>query len=109
MLSAKNLSLGQALEEGAAEDATLLAAVAAAFSSPAPATVSDEVLNTLVSKVDFSIRVQRALETINVATLGDLISKTEVDLLGCNNFGQTSLNEVHAKLTEHGLKLRETD
>jgi len=109
MLSARNLSLGQALEEDVVQDAALMAAVSAAFSSPAPVEVSEEVLNTPVNQVDFSIRVQRALETIEIKTLGDLITKTEADLLACSNFGQTSLNEVHAKLTEYGLKLSEAD
>ena len=109
MLSARNLSLGQAMEEDIVQDAALMAAVSAAFSSPAPAEVSEEVLNTPVKQVDLSIRVQRALETMKVKTLGDLITKTEADLLACSNFGQTSLNEVHAKLTEYGLKLSEAD
>ena len=109
MLTAKNLSLGQALEEGLAEEMTLVAFATRGRSSSATVEVKEEVLNMLVSQVDFSIRVQRALETIAVHTLGDLIAKTEADLLACTNFGQTSLNEVHAKLTEYSLKLSEAD
>lgn len=108
MLSAKDLSLGQALDEETSEDAAMMAAVSAVFASPPP-EASDEVLATTVASVDFSIRVQRALETMKIVTLGDLVAKTEAALLTCNNFGQTSLNEVHAKLSEQGLKLSEAD
>ncbi len=109
MLTAKNLSLGQALEEGLAEEMTLVAFASRGRSASATVEVKEEVLNMSVTQVDFSIRVQRALETIAVHTLGDLMAKTEADLLACSNFGQTSLNEVHAKLTEHNLKLSEAD
>ena len=60
-----------------------------------------------VAQVAFSVRVRRALEEMGIQTLADLAAKTEADLLGCSNFGQTSLNEVYAKLSEHGLQLAE--
>ena len=44
---------------------------------------------------------------MNVRTLGDLAQKTEADLLGCKNFGQTSVDVVKEKLQKFGLKLRE--
>jgi DNA-directed RNA polymerase subunit alpha len=99
MLSAKGLRLGQALEEGSE-----LADLAA----PAPVSVSNEgVLATPVDHIEFSIRSRRALEGLKIHTLGELISKTEAELLACKNFGQTSLNEVRQRLAEYGLKLRE--
>ena len=61
-----------------------------------------------VGQVEFSIRVRRALETLGIRTLGDLAAKSEVELMGCPNFGQTSVNEVHAKLAGHGLRLAES-
>jgi len=109
MLAAKNLSLGQALEEEVGEPTSLMDLISSSAVSRGTSTVSGEVLKTPIDQIDFSIRVQRALNTIRVKTLGDLITKTEADLLSCSNFGQTSLNEVHAKLTEYGLKLSESN
>jgi DNA-directed RNA polymerase subunit alpha len=101
MLSAKSLRLGQALEEGS--DLADLAV-------PRPASVSnDGVLATPLDHIEFSIRVRRALESLNITTLGELIAKTDAELLGCKNFGQTSLNEVRQRLAEYGLSLREAN
>jgi DNA-directed RNA polymerase subunit alpha len=105
MLAAKGLKLGQALDDASAELGTFTSA-RAPWSTP-PADASDEVLATPVTQVEFSIRVRRVLDTLHIQTLGDLASKTEVDLMSCSNFGQTSVNEVHAKLSEYGLKLAE--
>jgi len=101
MLSAKGLRLGQALEDGS--DLADLAA-------PRPASVSnDGVLATALDHIEFSIRARRALESLNITTLGELIAKTDADLLACKNFGQTSLNEVRQRMAEYGLSLREAN
>ena len=101
MLTAKGLRLGQALEEGSE---------LADLSAPAQATVSnDGVLATLLEHIEFSIRARRALEGLKMTTLGELISKTDAELLACKNFGQTSLNEVRQRLAEYGLSLREAN
>jgi DNA-directed RNA polymerase subunit alpha len=101
MLTAKGLRLGQALEEGS--DLADLA-------EPRPVSVSnDGVLATALDHIEFSIRARRALESLKITTLGELIAKTDADLLGCKNFGQTSLNEVRQRLAEYGLSLREAN
>ena len=101
MLTAKGLRLGQALEEGSE---------LADLNAPAPASVSnDGVLATQLEHIEFSIRARRALEGLKMATLGELISKSEAELLACKNFGQTSLNEVRQRLAEYGLSLREAN
>jgi DNA-directed RNA polymerase subunit alpha len=41
--------------------------------------------------------------------VGELVTKTEDDLLAITNFGQKSLDEVIAKLDERGLSLRTKD
>ena len=100
MLTAKGLRLGQALEEGS-DMADLIA--------PEEANVSNEgVLATPMDHVELSIRSRRALENLRLATLGELISKTEAELLACKNFGQTSLNEIRQRFAEYGLRLRES-
>jgi len=100
MLAAKGLRLGQALEEGSE---------LADLATPREANVSNEgVLATPIEHIEFSIRARRALDTLKIRTLGEMITKTDADLLGCKNFGQTSLNEVRQRLAEYGLRLRET-
>jgi DNA-directed RNA polymerase subunit alpha len=102
MLNAKNLRLGQALEEGS--DLAIL--------EPRPDPPQEEadqgVLGTPIDRVEFSVRARRALQSLKIKTLGDLVIKTETDLMGCRNFGQTSLNEIRQRLAEFGLKLRES-
>ena len=99
MLAIRSLRLGQALEEP--EE----------FAHAEPlgqADVNNEgVLATPIEQIEFSVRARRALEILRLKTLGDLVSKTEPELLACKNFGQTSLNEVRQRLSEYGMKLRE--
>jgi DNA-directed RNA polymerase subunit alpha len=99
MLTAKGLRLGQALEEGS--DFGLVRALA-----PAPPQADEGVLATPLDRIEFSVRSRRALEHLHARTLGDLVNMTEAELLGCRNFGQTSLNEVRQRLSEYGLSLR---
>jgi len=101
MLAAKNLRLGQALEE---EDEYALD-----LDTGLGETVRDEgVLVTPIAQIELSVRARRALESLGVATLGELAGKTEAELMGCRNFGQTTLNEVRQRLAEYGLQLRES-
>jgi len=98
VLSGKNLRLGQLREEPAP---------AQPVQAASGASVENEgVLATPISQIEFSIRARRALQRLNVRTLGELASKTEAELLACRNFGQTSLNEVQQRLAEFGLNLR---
>ena len=46
------------------------------------------------------------MKRAQVNTVGELLTKTEDDLLNITNFGQKSLDEVIEKLDERGLKLR---
>ncbi|MBI5725110.1 MAG: tetratricopeptide repeat protein [Planctomycetes bacterium] len=105
MLTAKNLRLGQAMEEDGSFETP-----AAGEPPVAPPPAADQgLLATPIDQVQFSIRCRRVLETLKVATLGDLAAKSEAELMTCKNFGQTSLNEIRQRLGENGLKLRESD
>ncbi|MCK5564879.1 MAG: DNA-directed RNA polymerase subunit alpha, partial [Planctomycetes bacterium] len=42
-------------------------------------------------------------------SVSELVSKTEAELLGCKNFGVTSLNEIKERLTGFGLSLRKLE
>jgi DNA-directed RNA polymerase subunit alpha len=100
ILESKNLRLGMALEEKGEtfEQAAM----------PARDNMSD-VLNKNVEDLALSVRARKCLERLAVATVGELISKTEAELLGCKNFGVTSLNEIKGKLADLGLALRKLD
>jgi DNA-directed RNA polymerase subunit alpha len=55
--------------------------------------------------MELSVRARRCLQRLNIDRLGDLIQRTEAELLATRNFGTTSLNEIKARLTEYGLSL----
>jgi len=66
----------------------------------------EEVLKIPVTKLQLSVRARRCLETLGVKTLGELIQKTEQELLEVRNFGQTSLSEIKEQLAKYGLTLK---
>ena len=59
-----------------------------------------------IAELDLSVRCLKCARTLGVETVGDLIQKTEKELLQCPNFGQTSLNEIKRKLASYGLSLK---
>ena len=73
------------------------------------ASASDELLNKTVEDFEMSVRVKKCLQRLNIHTIGDIVSRTEAELLGCKNFGVTSLNEIKQKLSALGLSLRSLD
>jgi DNA-directed RNA polymerase subunit alpha len=103
MLSSKGLRLGQGLEGGnysrARKD----------IIESLRASVPESTLNKPISVLELSVRARKALQLLNIGTLGELASRTEAELMGVKNFGQTSLVEIKEKLTLHGLTLRKLD
>ena len=63
-------------------------------------------LDIAIEDLDLSERPRNCLKRAQVNTIGELLSKTEDDLLNITNFGQKSLDEVKVKLDERGLSLR---
>ena len=59
-----------------------------------------------IEDLDLSERPRNCLKRAQINTVGELVQKTEEDLLNITNFGQKSLDEVKAKLDERGLSLR---
>jgi DNA-directed RNA polymerase subunit alpha len=59
-----------------------------------------------VDELKLSVRARKALQRLNINTIGELIQCTEAELLGCKNFGLTSLQEVKRGLKEKELALR---
>ncbi|HEX9855480.1 MAG TPA: DNA-directed RNA polymerase subunit alpha [Acidimicrobiia bacterium] len=63
-------------------------------------------LDLPIEALDLSERPRNCLRRAQIHTVGELVLKTEDDLLNITNFGQKSLEEVTAKLDELGLSLR---
>jgi len=103
ILGVKGLRLGQALEDGFDEFTPLLDTM------PEEPVIDDSLASTPLAEIEFSVRARRVLESMSVVTIGDLAHKSEAELLGQKNFGQTSLNEMRQRLTEFGLRFREVD
>ena len=66
-------------------------------------------LDLPIEDLDLSERPRNCLKRAQVNSVGELLEKTEEDLLAITNFGQKSLDEVIVKLDERGLKLRTRD
>ena len=66
-------------------------------------------LDLPIEDLDLSERPRNCLKRAQVNSIGELLLKTEDDLLAITNFGQKSLDEVKAKLDERGLQLRTKD
>ena len=62
-------------------------------------------LNMSLAELDLSVRATNCLESEGITTVRDLIIRSEDELLEVRNFGETTLKEVRAKLTERGLTL----
>jgi DNA-directed RNA polymerase subunit alpha len=74
---------------------------------PPPRLVPD--LDLAIEDLDLSERPRNCLKRAQVNTVGELLTKSEDDLLAITNFGQKSLDEVIEKLDERGLSLRGRD
>jgi DNA-directed RNA polymerase subunit alpha len=72
----------------------------------ADAGASSPDLELPIEDLDLSERPSNCLKRAQINTIGELLQKTEDDLLNITNFGQKSLDEVKMKLDERGLSLR---
>lgn len=102
LLHSKGLRLGQGLEEDFITPHKTLA-------SKILADGKDKVLEKPIAALELSVRSRKCLETLAIETIGDLVNKTEKELLAVKNFGQTSMTEIKLKLKELGLSLRNFD
>ena len=58
-----------------------------------------------VNEIELSVRAANCLNMANIATVGELCSRTEADMLKFRNFGKKSLSEIKEKLAQMGLRL----
>ena len=66
-----------------------------------------QVLQIPVTEFELSVRSRNCLLKMGIHTLGDLVSKTEAELLSYKNFGETSLQEIRKILNQKNLRLGE--
>ena len=64
-----------------------------------------QVLKIPVTDFELSVRSRNCLQKMNIDTLGDLVMKSEQELLSYKNFGETSLKEIKDMLGQKGLRL----
>jgi len=58
-----------------------------------------------VSELELSVRSANCLKNANITYIGELVQKTEAEMLKTKNFGRKSLNEIKSILEEMGLSL----
>src|SRR5213594_574655 len=64
-----------------------------------------EHLNKSVDELELSVRSYNCLKNANIRTIGELVTKTEAEMLKTKNFGRKSLNEIKEILGSMGLQL----
>jgi len=82
-------------EEGPAEEGT---------ADPEGDTQAEN-LNRSVDELELSVRSYNCLKNADIKTIGELVQKTEAEMLKTKNFGRKSLNEIKAILVTMGLSL----
>ena len=75
--------------------------------APAEEEVKNKILSFPIEEMEFSVRTFNCLKKENIDTVGELLERTEDDLLNIRNFGKRSLEEVIEKLAALELSLRE--
>ncbi len=65
----------------------------------------NKILRTPINDFELSVRSRNCLANMNIRTLGDLVKKTEAELLSYKNFGETSLTEIKEILRNKSLRL----
>jgi len=69
----------------------------------------DKVLDTTIEELELSVRSSNCLKRAGINTVGELIERTEDDLMKVRNLGKKSLQEIKNKLKEMELELKEPE
>ena len=101
MLAQKGLSIGQNAPEKAGP-------VEAPAEEPVVAIEGGdpESYSRSVATLELSVRSRKCLQRLGINTIGELVSRSEQELLQSRNFGETSLKEIKNRLLEMGVSLK---
>lgn len=72
---------------------------------PDPNTDYPPFLDKNVEDLELSVRSANCLKNAQIQYIGELVNKTDAEMLKTKNFGRKSLNEIKALLAEHNLTL----
>lgn len=72
---------------------------------PEDDSTGDETLDKTLEELDFSVRTYNCLKRAGINTVGDLVARSEEDMMKVRNLGKKSLEEVIQKLEDMGLGL----
>ena len=64
-----------------------------------------KLLSMPINEIELSVRSSNCIKSADIKTIGDLVSKTESEMLKYRNFGKKSLEEIQGILKELGLSL----
>lgn len=92
-------------EVSATEEASPAAAAAPGLTTGADADKLRELLNQPVDIIELSVRASNCLKAAKIRSIGDLVSKTDEELISYKNFGKKSLDEIKERLVELNLSL----
>jgi DNA-directed RNA polymerase subunit alpha len=65
----------------------------------------ERMLDMSINEIELSVRSANCISSANIKTIGDLVQKTEAEMLKYRNFGKKSLNEIKEILGTMGLSL----
>ncbi len=102
ILESKSMSLGMSLEEKQFPPIETSDGI----------IMSDQdqgLMNKPIDDLQLSVRARKCVLKLNIRVIGELTCRTDAELLGCKNFGVTSLNEIKKSLGDLGLSLRSLD
>ena len=107
------IEVTEALSSGAAildDHLSLFMALAETVDGPGfkqkePTGAKDKPLDIVIEDLDFSVRTYNCLKRAGINTIGDLVARSEEDMMKVRNLGKKSLEEVIQKLEEMGLSL----
>jgi DNA-directed RNA polymerase subunit alpha len=95
-------------DEALAASSALIGMAAPSSSSSSDNSDANQINRYLLKKVDeleLSVRSANCLKNDNIIYIGDLVQKTEAEMLRTPNFGRKSLNEIKEVLSSMGLRL----
>lgn len=73
--------------------------------TPLPARIRTQLARPIEELTEISVRSRNSLQKENLRTLGDLVRRTQTQILNIDNFGQKSMEELLAFLGEHSIEL----